>query len=131
MSDMERAVGKLIWKLGCPSKYEGFRYLLEAICIALEENDAAMCLRKSIYEQLARRCHTDTRNIERCIRHFIEKWWAERQCGRLFERKPTNSELICFFVEYIRLGFGACSNCLAKGQLICECEKLLPATVNF
>lgn len=122
MSDIQRAVGKFIWKLGVPSKYEGYRYLLSAVCVALENDGELMCLRKSIYEELAARSHTDTRNIERCIRHLIRRWWAEHQCGHLFQKKPTNSELICYLVEYLRLGLGACETCAEKGLLICECD---------
>lgn len=120
MADLHRAVGKFIWKLGCPNKYDGYRYTLDGICIALQ-NGELLCLRKSIYEELARKYKTDTRNIERCIRHFICKWWAIQQCGQLFPKRPTNSELICYLVEYVRLGIGACKACLALGEVLCEC----------
>ena len=103
MSDLQRAVGKLVWKLKCPNKYDGYRYVIDGVCIALENGNAAICLRKSIYEELAKKYNTCTRNIERSIRHFICKWWAEDKCAQMFQRKPTNSELICHLVEYIRL----------------------------
>lgn len=121
MSELERAVGKFVWKLGCPNKYDGYRYLLDGICIALQKGGEMMCLRKSIYEELALKYKTDTRNIERCIRHFIGKWWAEHKCGHLFSKRPTNSELICHLVEYIRLEIGVCKTCSEKGLVVCEC----------
>jgi len=120
MSDLQRAVGKFIWKLGCPNKYDGYRYILEAICIGLQTAEI-MCLRKTIYEELARKYKTDIRNIERCIRHSICRWWALRQCGQMFPKKPTNRELICYFVEYIRLELGVCKACLELGEVQCEC----------
>ena len=123
MSEMQMAIGQLIWKLGCPSKYDGFRYLQDAIRIALESGDSMMCLRKFVFEELSTKYNTDVHNVERCIRHLIEKWWADCQCGYLFKKKPTNSELICFLVEYIRLGFCACKDCIAKGVLLCDCMK--------
>lgn len=121
MSDLHRAVGKFVWKLGCPNKYDGYRYLLDGICIALQKGADMPCLRKSIYEELALKYKTDTRNIERCIRHFITKWWEEQKCGQLFEKRPTNSELICYLVEYIRLEIGVCKTCSEMGLVVCEC----------
>lgn len=121
--ELHRAVGKFVWRLGCPNKYDGYRYLLDGICIALQKDADIMCLRKSIYEELAARYKTHTRNIERCIRHFINKWWVEHRCAQMFLKRPTNSELICHLVEYIRLEIGVCDMCLAKGLVVCECEK--------
>jgi len=80
--------------------------MLDGICIALQSGGEMMYLRKSIYDELASKYNTDTRNIERCIRHLIDNWWREHRCGHLFEKKPTNSELICHLVEYVRLGMG-------------------------
>jgi len=122
VADLNRAVGKFIWRLGCPNKYDGYRYVIDGVCIALE-NGELLCLRKSIYEELARKYKTDTRNIERSIRHFIIRWWSLHQCGRLFVKKPTNSELICYLVEYVRLGIGACKACSAIGEVLCECSE--------
>lgn len=123
MSDIHRAVGKFVWKLGCPNKYDGYRYLLDGICIALQKGSEVLCLRKSIYEELAEKYKTDTRNIERCIRHLICMWWEENKCGNMFSKRPTNSKLICHLVEYIRLEIGVCETCLAAGLVICECGK--------
>jgi hypothetical protein len=122
VSDLHRAVGKFIWKLGCPNKYDGYRYTLDSVCIALQSGEV-LCLRKSIYEELARKYKTDTRNIERCIRHFICKWWAQHQCANLFSKRPTNSELICHLVEYIRLEIGVCKACLENGLVACDCTQ--------
>jgi len=130
MSDLHRAVGKFAWKLGCPNKYDGYRYLIDSVCIALQNGSEMMCLRKSIYEELARKYNTGIRNIERCIRHFICKWWVEHKCGQLFSKRPTNSELICYLVEYIRLEIGVCKTCLAAGLVACECKKEAKQTLG-
>ena len=122
MSDLHRAVGKFVWKLGGPHKYDGYRYLLDGICIALQSEFEMMSLRNSIYEDLARKYKTAPRNIERCIRHFVYKWWDEHKCGELFAKRPTNSELICYLVEYIRLEIGVCKDCLDNGLVVCDCE---------
>ena len=98
--------------------------MIDGICLVLQKGGGEMmCLRKSIYEQLAKKYKTDIRNVERCIRHVIGRWWYRQKCGMLFERKPTNSELICHLVEYIRLGIGVCKVCESVGLLQCDCDK--------
>jgi len=103
MSDLQRTVGKFFLRLGCPNKYDGYRYMLDGVCIAVQSDTGMMCLRKSVYKELSRKYGTDTRNIERCIRHLICRWWFTCQCGCLFNRRPTNSELICHLAECVRL----------------------------
>jgi len=109
VSDLHRAVGKFIWKLGCPNKYDGYRYMLDGICIALQNGGEMLSLRKSIYEELARKYKTCPRNIERCIRNFIGRWWTLHKCAGLFDKRPTNSELIHHLVEYIQLEIEECN----------------------
>jgi len=57
---------------------------------------------KDIYPRAADEYNTSVKNIERCLRHLVDKWWQKNQCGKMFDKRPTNTELLYECIERIK-----------------------------
>lgn len=110
----ETRVINLLRKIGVPVKMVGYKYLKDAIEIALVDEESLMSVTKNIYPEIADRHDTSPGNVERNIRYVIEATWTRREdpqsehmIARVFDdvtRKPTNSEFILLCSEFIRYG---------------------------
>lgn len=109
---IENSVTSLMKKLCVPLKMVGYKYLREAIIIAINEPDALMSVTKNIYPQVAYKFDTSSGNVERNIRYVIESSWSkigDKEDKTEFfqilgetERKLTNSEFILQCSEWIK-----------------------------
>ncbi len=107
----ENMVVNLLRSMGVPVKMVGYKYLRDAILIAVEDPDALMSVTKNIYPEIADEHGTSAGNVERNIRYVIESTWTRQEDPKyaavildLFKdtkKKPTNSEFILICSEWI------------------------------
>jgi two-component system response regulator (stage 0 sporulation protein A) len=100
-------------QMGVPPHYKGYRYLLEAVCLAYSDPSWLNGITKRLYPAVARRFGTSGSQVERAMRHAIEVTWEKgnlEQLNYLFpyevdaERgKPTNSSFIAKMADIIAL----------------------------
>ena len=100
MFDLTKKVEGVLEKLGISEKCNGYKYLVDGICIALQNKDTTHS-GKSTYKELAAKYKTSSMNVERLIRHFISKLWRDNKCGGTFNNRPTNGEFIYCLTEQI------------------------------
>lgn len=110
-NNIDSMVVNLLRSLGVPVKMVGYKYLRDAIMIAVKDADALMSVTKNIYPEIADIHGTSSGNVERNIRYVIEATWNRQddykygtEIGRLFKdtnKKPTNSEFILICSEWI------------------------------
>lgn len=109
---VDNDVTDLMRKTMVPIKMVGYKYLKEAIVIAIEDPESLMSITKSVYPQVADKFDTSSGNVERNIRYVIEAAWNKLSEGEMSEdlkaifgkmsKKPTNSEFILSCSEWIR-----------------------------
>ena len=109
--DMEQLTVNLLRDIGVPLRMVGYKYLKDAILIALNDSDALMSITKNVYPEIAARHETSAGNVERNIRYVIESTWSrrydkkyEKVVENIFKemtKKPTNSEFILVCSETI------------------------------
>ena len=109
--DDRALVTRLLLALSVPDKLDGFRYLVEAVCLQARQTDIAIT--KELYPAVGDLCGTDPKLVERSIRTAIQKSWAHRDdpIWRLyfppdpagFIAHPTNAAFISRLAEALRL----------------------------
>ncbi len=97
---------------GIPLHLKGYKYLCDAIEIALKNRDSVNSITKDIYPVIANRYETSSGAVERGIRNAISIAW-KKDPDTLFNemltldedysRKPTNSQFIAGFTERLRV----------------------------
>ncbi len=109
--DIEQLTVNLLRDIGVPLRMVGYKYLKDAILIALNDADALMSITKNVYPEIATKHETSAGNVERNIRYVIESTW-NRRFDKKYEKivesifkemtkKPTNSEFILVCSETI------------------------------
>ena len=108
---MEKIIEKTINDIGVPQKLLGYRYLEDAVSMALEEDDVYGTLTKSIYPSIAKKYNKRPSSIERNIRTAINYGWHNgdrttfrkvfSSSGIVFKRAPTALELIAAMKTYV------------------------------
>ncbi len=109
---LEREVIRRISGMGVPHHIKGFRYLMTAIFLCIQDMNRLNGVTKDLYPSIAREYHTTPSRVERAIRHAIEVACTRskdqvvepEECFYLMgKRKPTNSEFIAFVADRIRM----------------------------
>lgn len=111
-AEIQKRIDKMLADLGIPDHLYGYRYLLTAIDLCLEEPLRIHCITCEVYPAVALRHGTNAAAVERGIRHAIECGWTrcslemqEKYFGGKVnpERcKPTNSEFIARVTNLLR-----------------------------
>ena len=107
-NSVEQVVTETLCQLGVPAHTKGYRYLREAIILAMEDRSAIDAVTKVLYPHVAKVCGSSANRVERDIRHAINLAWVRgnRDAFRILlnlRRKPTNSELIALIADKINL----------------------------
>ncbi|XCP84219.1 sporulation initiation factor Spo0A C-terminal domain-containing protein [Roseburia hominis] len=95
--------------LGINATYLGYRYLIDAVEIVIEDEDTLLSVCSKLYPAVAERHHTTPDNVERNIRTAVNACW-ERGNRSILEKlfpypivaKPSSGELIDAIAEYCR-----------------------------
>jgi len=94
--------------LGISPKLKGYRYLVDAIVIAMTSNSARM---EEIYEKIALNMESKNYNIERSMRYAIEILFSKGDLNEIYnifgysvdscKGRPTNREFIVTISDYL------------------------------
>lgn len=106
-------ITSVIHEIGVPAHIMGYRYLKDAISLAITDPDSITAITKIIYPEVASKNHTTPSRVERAIRHAIEVAWSRGNMDVLNHffgytvsadsGRPTNSEFIALVADYICL----------------------------
>ena len=109
---MEREIRKLLLEIGMPDKRVGHRYAVEAILLAVENEDYLHMLHKKLYPTIAEKFDTTPRQVESCIRRGVESAWdrgdlkvLEKHFGNTISRyasRPTTGEFLARITNEVR-----------------------------
>jgi sporulation transcription factor Spo0A len=112
-NDLEQQVTDIIRKVGIPAHINGYKFIREAITMAVNDMEILSAVTKQLYPAIAEKYNTTASRVERSIRHAIELAWNRGQVDLLneifghtisdFRGKPTNSEFIALISDRIRL----------------------------
>lgn len=110
----ERIIREALMRFGVNSHLNGFGYLMEGICRALDDRSSLRGVTKVLYPDLAKHFGTTSLCIERSIRTAVDKAWKTGSTetrrsyfGDLFDgftRSPSNIRFITAIVDFIDLG---------------------------
>lgn len=113
--DIEFRITEIIHELGVPAHIKGYRYLIQAILLCVEDMEMLGAVTKIMYPEIAKKFATTPSRVERAIRHSIELSWQHCSPSKLYKifgytvntkkGKPTNSEYIALIADKIRLEY--------------------------
>ncbi|MBQ2714530.1 MAG: sporulation transcription factor Spo0A [Clostridia bacterium] len=105
----ESKIANIFMSVGIPAHIKGYRYLKEAIKLAVAKPDIMNSITKELYPTVASVYSTTASKVERAIRHAIEVAWNKgriENINNLFgikiytsHDKPTNGELIALIAD--------------------------------
>ncbi|MNP14809.1 Stage 0 sporulation protein A [compost metagenome] len=103
----EHRVNELMLKCNVPNHIKGYKYLLSAITLGIENPEILGAITKGVYQSVATKHDTTPSKVERAIRHAIEKTFINNNeffreilhCERIV--KPTNSSFISTLVNHL------------------------------
>lgn len=106
---IEEKITNVFIELGIPAHINGFRFLREAVKIAMGNYKMVCSMTKELYPRVAIQFDTSPYNVERGIRHAIEVAWNKGKIiniNSIFglhiydaNEKPTNGELIALLAD--------------------------------
>lgn len=106
-TQISKYVTKILLELGAPANLKGYEYLKVSAELAVKSGNLFRKEIMNLYAEVAKRCHTNVRCVERSIRTIIESVYYKNP--KRFENffgypvgKPRNSELIGLIAEKIR-----------------------------
>lgn len=112
---IEPVITEIIQRIGIPANIKGYRYLRNAVMLALEDMTILDSITKELYPEVAKNNGTTPTRVERAIRHAITSAWDRGDGDVAFIEnklhckidfhgaKPTNSELIALISDCLRL----------------------------
>ena len=109
MENRNEKIAILIKKMGVSPAILGYKYINEALKMALDDNTILDAITKRLYPDIAKKFGTNPNAVERMIRRACEKSYenmplamrdaifSNTVCG--YRGKPTNSEFLATLVE--------------------------------
>lgn len=108
---VENIIINTLLDLGVPAHIKGYRYLVTALSLVIENPDIQEAITKELYPQIAKTHNSTGSRVERAIRHAVECAWdrgdldvLKRYFGNTIsccKGKPTNSEFIAQVAVHI------------------------------
>ncbi len=84
----------------------GYKYLVEAILLCIENEELVDRVTKGLYVEIAKKYETCPANVERAIRHLLKSQFEKDMEPFLEigfkENNPSNSEFISYMLYYIK-----------------------------
>lgn len=112
-SDYDAEVTSALISFGVMPHLQGFRYLREAVCRNLRDENATRGITKILYPDLGKLFHTTGKCVERGMRNALDTAWTHidaatrNACfGELtahLTARPSNSRFIALITEHIRM----------------------------
>ena len=111
--NLEVRITSILHDIGVPAHVKGYRYLREAIAIAVKDPAIINNIVSGLYPMVSKKFDTTASRCERAIRHAIEIAWDRGDLDTLqsffgytvsgSRGKPTNSEFIALIADKIIL----------------------------
>jgi two-component system response regulator (stage 0 sporulation protein A) len=112
---LESDIMNIFARLGISTVAGGYRFLKEAVLMAVEDPGVMNRVTRDLYPIIAERHGATRENVERQMRRAIEVGWNRADLEAIDEYfgftvnlqrgKPTNSEFIAQIADYIRLDY--------------------------
>lgn len=97
---MRNEIYRLLRQMGMTENYVGFFYIVDAVCMAIEDPQRLCLVTKLIYLDVAKKNNTTPEAVERGIRLAISRMWKEtpNTVARLspvpLGKRPTNTKFL-------------------------------------
>jgi two-component system response regulator (stage 0 sporulation protein A) len=97
-------------KIGIPPKLKGYWYISEAIRICKQSKEDNIYITKILYPEIAKKFGASRFQVERAMRHSIERTWEKRDIDSLTDifgdealcdKRPTNQDFIMKIIAYL------------------------------
>ncbi len=95
-NDLDTHVTALLLKLMIPSHLNGFHYLKMACLIVVTIPTSRQIIMKNIYSMIAKRCHSTSSRVEKCIRSAIHAAPIPADYHEIFHGEATNRKVIMY-----------------------------------
>lgn len=115
--DLQQQITKMIHDIGVPANIKGYRYLREAIKLAVENLDCINNMTECIYKPIALADNSTPKRVRTAITRAIEIAWDRGDLDTLqrffgytisnTKGKPTNSEFIAILADKLSLWMNA------------------------
>lgn len=105
-------VTETLREIGIPANLSGYKYVRDAIIMAIEDPSCMSSITKVLYPSIASKYDGTSSNVERAIRHAIAKAWDKEDCSARktyfgntisSKSKPTNSQFVAVIAEAVQL----------------------------
>lgn len=116
LNEVDEKISMILIKVGIVPNVKGYRYLRDAVLIAMDNMDVMNSITKRLYPMVAENFDTSSSRVERAIRHAIEiatNSGKMENINALFGMKiyaknerPTNSEFIALLADRLIMDFG-------------------------
>ena len=110
---LECEIAVMLRILGVQPDVRGWRYIVDAVMLVVENEGMLYAITKELYPAIARKNGTTATRVERCIRSAIETAWKEGDAeaqqhyfGSIVgpeKGKPTNGAVIGGLSQWVRL----------------------------
>ena len=110
---MDEKITNIFITVGIPAHIKGYKFLREAVRMAVENPSIINSITKKLYPSIAERYETSASKVERAIRHAIEVAWNRGKIERINSifgldiygdnEKPTNGEFIALVADKMLL----------------------------
>lgn len=96
-------IQKHLWHMGIGNRLKGYKMIILAVALCVEDEDRLQCAQKCIYEPVAKRLSCDHRCVERDIRTAIDRSWRTNPdyLSRLAMFKLTQSPTVLQFLDIL------------------------------
>ena len=102
LNDLDTKITALLLKLMIPSHLNGFHYLKMACLIAVSIPTNRQISMKNIYSLIAKRCHSTSSRVEKCIRSAIHAAIRPEDYREIFHGDATNRKVIMYVYTYLK-----------------------------
>lgn len=106
---VQTRLSSMLIEIGTPVNLQGYKFLKDAVCFVLDENDLINNVTKKLYPLVAQKENVSASVVERSIRHCVDcaiLRKGTRGINSVFKcevydpyYKPSNSELIALLAE--------------------------------
>lgn len=111
MTLSDYAEGKLI-ELGATPEYTGYKYLLNALMITMQDESMLSRITTGLYPTIAEKFGTSPANVERSIRTVLSAVWCDADkealrnvLGRSYPVQPGNAKFIGIVSKRLLMGY--------------------------
>ena len=104
-NDVKREIYELLVSLGFSARYNGSRYLAEAVAYAIRKPSSLHNLSAGLYRELGQIVDASASQIERCVRIAIDAANANAPLSEKIGVAPTNKAVLQYLISRMSIHF--------------------------